>query len=436
MLRFPYRQVFGDPANEPGKPVRRRVPADGVLQRRDGHQERHEIRQPRAALHGGDQPMSPLDPELIGKLVFEPRWTAVTKLDVDARVIGTWDEDLVRDVAAARADRRAGAVRRPRRRRADGAAAARRWTPPDGKGAGFPAPFDGGATRPPGVHLHWAMPDALLRGELGDRHGQQPARRCPRCPTAGSCSGCSPRSAPPRSRCAAGCSRPTARSPSTWPTWPAGSATATPSGAPLDKAALTGTAGGAPTWAATYDSVLEPLRPPRPARRRGARSPPAASTATAPPTWSPAGGPTPPLDPLDAASNQGSLDALLHGLGWSAVAPWVDAPADQRSRDEVSRLRTSVSLRSARRFMTPEGTEPPATPHIAADAIRPLTSAVRSGLLEGAAAAYVTTPWWPHASLLHGASTACRSAPTPVRRSTTGRRRRRCGWRSAATTTT
>src|SRR5207244_3207610 len=32
--------------------------------------------------------------------------------------------------------------------------------------AEMPAPFDAGAAREPGVHLHWAMPDALLRGTL------------------------------------------------------------------------------------------------------------------------------------------------------------------------------------------------------------------------------------------------------------------------------
>ena len=39
------------PGQRAGQAGARRVPADGVLQHRDGHQERHEIRQPRAALH-------------------------------------------------------------------------------------------------------------------------------------------------------------------------------------------------------------------------------------------------------------------------------------------------------------------------------------------------------------------------------------------------
>ncbi len=344
--------------------------------------------------------MSPLDPELIGKLVFEPRWTAVTKLDVDARVIGTWDEDLVRDVRLLVPVDVQALVVGP----GGGEPMVRLGSPldaPDGKGAGFPAPFDGGAKRPPGVHLHWAMPDALVRGELATGTGSN-RLSLPALPD---------RWVVLRLLTPVGATQVAVRG---WvleadravavdlAEWPAASATATPSGAPLDKAALTGTAGGAPTWAATYDSVLDRFAMHDPLDDVATLAPGGVSgdcaTYVVAGWWS-----DPALDPLDAASNQGSMDALLHGLGWSAVAPWVDAPADQRARDEVSRLRTSVSLRSARRFRTTEGTEPPATPHIAADAIRPLTTAVRSGLLEGAAAAYVTTPWWPHASLLHGA---------------------------------
>jgi len=96
--------------------------------------------------------MSPMDPELIGKLVFEPRWTAVTKLDVDARVIGSWDEHLVRDVRLLVPVDVQALVVGP----GGGEPMVRLGSPldaPDGKGAGFPAPFDGGTKRPPGVHL-------------------------------------------------------------------------------------------------------------------------------------------------------------------------------------------------------------------------------------------------------------------------------------------
>ena len=77
--------------------------------------------------------------------------------------------------------------------RADGAPAARARRP-DGQGPGCPAPFDAGPPRP-GVHLHWAMPDALLRGTLAHRAART-GSTCRRCPTAGSCCGSSRREAP------------------------------------------------------------------------------------------------------------------------------------------------------------------------------------------------------------------------------------------------
>ena len=54
---------------------------------------------------------------------------------------------------------------------------------------GLPDPFDEGAPRPAGVHLHWAMPDALLRGTLRPSAPTAPrtGSRCRCCRTAGSC---------------------------------------------------------------------------------------------------------------------------------------------------------------------------------------------------------------------------------------------------------
>src|SRR5688572_8393803 len=42
--------------------------------------------------------------------------------------------------------------------------------------AGLPDPFDPGAPRESGVHLHWAMPDALLRGVLERKADGSPNR--------------------------------------------------------------------------------------------------------------------------------------------------------------------------------------------------------------------------------------------------------------------
>jgi hypothetical protein len=99
---------------------------------------------------------------------FSRRWAALAKLDVDVATIGTWDRSLPRDKRIlVPIDVQAFVV-------PDADAEA---TVPVAGGAGDPAPFDDGAPRPVGVHLHWAMPDALLRGAHveGARSATMPA---------------------------------------------------------------------------------------------------------------------------------------------------------------------------------------------------------------------------------------------------------------------
>src|SRR4051794_14392122 len=83
------------------------------------------------------------------------RWAALTKLDVDVNTIGTWDRGLPRDKRVlVPVDVQAMVVPD---------AGGEATVPISGTGAD-PEPFAAGAARPAGVHLHWAMPDALLRG--------------------------------------------------------------------------------------------------------------------------------------------------------------------------------------------------------------------------------------------------------------------------------
>ena len=65
---------------------------------------------------------------------------------------------------------------------------------------GMPDPFSEGVARPAGVHLHWAMPDALLRGTLEQRDDGAANRlgAAGACPTAGSCcASCAPKGREP-----------------------------------------------------------------------------------------------------------------------------------------------------------------------------------------------------------------------------------------------
>jgi hypothetical protein len=103
-----------------------------------------------------------LDP---GELVFNARWAAATKLDLDAGTIATWDRGLVRDSRLlVPIDVQALFV--PEGGDEPMVRLTSALNAPDGQGPGFPPPFTAGTARPAGVYLQWAPPDALLRGRL------------------------------------------------------------------------------------------------------------------------------------------------------------------------------------------------------------------------------------------------------------------------------
>ena len=381
--------------------------------------------------------MSPVDPgQFSSKLVFDPRWTAVTKLDLDPDVIGDLGRRASsRDVRllvpidvqalvvpAGRPRNRWCACRRPSTTRAGRAAASRRRST-----AGTPRP----ARRPPPL-------------------GHRPTRCC----GAGSRLGTdSNRLALPAL-------------PDRWVVL----RLLTPIGATQVVVRGLG-ARGRPGRAGRPGRLAggERRRPRRRARRSTAadahrhrrrrgdvgghlrlgratasrcttrsttspRSRPTASTVTARPTSSPAGGRTRRSTRSTRPRDQGSLDALLHGLGWSAVTPWVD-DADRPTVARRGRPSAVVGRPRVGRSRSSDdpGTEPPADAahRDGADAAddRPRCS---HGLVEGAAAAFFAKPWWPHASLLHGSVYGVPIAPAdpgddgrqPARRRNGARRAR------------
>ncbi|MDH5520721.1 MAG: hypothetical protein OEZ14_09340, partial [Acidimicrobiia bacterium] len=94
-------------------------------------------------------------PELVEKSVFHRNWAMISRIDLDRTSIETWDRYLDRNRRIfVPVDVQAFVV-------SDGDPEP---TVPVTGGPGDPAPFADGTTRPPGVHLHWALPDALLRG--------------------------------------------------------------------------------------------------------------------------------------------------------------------------------------------------------------------------------------------------------------------------------
>src|SRR5439155_140545 len=149
---------------EPGRAARRRVPPDRIDQ---GRGRRGHAIAGRAVRAGAV--VSEIDPAALREAIVSPRWTALTRADLDLASVGRWDPELLResrvlvpvDVQALYVP--AGSTEAMVRIQFA-------LTEPDGEPpAAAPDPFDPGQARPPRIHLHWAMPDALLRGPLATR---------------------------------------------------------------------------------------------------------------------------------------------------------------------------------------------------------------------------------------------------------------------------
>jgi hypothetical protein len=124
------------------------------------------------------------DPKRASELQTSVAWSVLTRIGLDAKALGTWDKDLLREPRILVPIDVQGLVVDAQ----DEAEAAVRLLSPLSPGASpelgvleGPVPFADGRPREPGVHLHWALPDSLLRGELRD---PDPPREEPR-PQAG-----------------------------------------------------------------------------------------------------------------------------------------------------------------------------------------------------------------------------------------------------------
>ncbi|BCJ75227.1 hypothetical protein CS0771_47710 [Catellatospora sp. IY07-71] len=98
--------------------------------------------------------MAAIDPRLAAKAVFDTRYADLVRSGVDAAGMHTWDPHLSRRTR----------VLVPVDVQAYVAVPGGEQTVPVTGGPDDPDPFAAGAVRPDGVHLHWALPDALLAG--------------------------------------------------------------------------------------------------------------------------------------------------------------------------------------------------------------------------------------------------------------------------------
>jgi hypothetical protein len=296
--------------------------------------------------------MSPPDPKRVEKAMVSAQWAGLVRLDLDLAGIGTWDSTLVRHPRLlVPVDLQALYVPKGGRERFVRLPFA--LTTPDGKEPEpMPEPFSEGEPRPAGVHLHWALPDSLLSGELkevGD--GSSNRLGLPALPDRWLVL----RIVVPR---AGASDRAVLRG---WvieadttrvvplEDWPEPAPPPSQSGKTLTARELTGSVGGTLNWTGVYDAV---------ANRFAFHDPldDLADTVSGGPLggmgsyivagwWS-----DKELDPLDAARNKAAFSQRLDSLGWHL-------PGDQEGGDATTGMalvdaarRESLGLRTAQRY--------------------------------------------------------------------------------------
>ncbi|WP_374566687.1 hypothetical protein [Ideonella sp.] len=283
---------------------------------------------------------------------------------------------------------------------------------------GFPPPFTAGQPRPAGVHLHWAMPDALLRGQLAQRtDGSANRLTLPLLPD---------RWVVLRLMLPLGATevvltgwvleadRAVAVPLGSWTEGGSASQSAVPAGAELTREQLTGTVGGSVSWAACYDAVLnrfafhDPLADVAALAPKGVDENCAAYLVAG--WWS-----DPALDPLDSARSNTSLHELLDRLRWRLLYEWGDEQWALQEQKAQFDLRKALGLTTAERWSSPRPFQAPdiglrkaaqqvsAFTPIASTFIEQPVLQANSVFASEAAHRYIAPSWQLRSSLLHGA---------------------------------
>jgi hypothetical protein len=360
-------------------------------------------------------------PETIREITRGKRFLAADRAQLDLAEIATWDDHLLREhrllvpidvqalyVQKGNAEKM---VRLPM------LLAGENGVDLDKAEDGMPEPFTEGKPRPAGVHLHWAMPDALLRGSLDTRDdGSKNRLALPVLPD---------RWVVLRIMLPQGATdavvtgwvleseRAVAVPLGSWTEGGAASQGAKALGVRLDKEDLTGTVGGSVSWAAVYDAVLnrfafyDPLDDLKQLAPNGVDQDCAAYLVAG--WWS-----DPAHDPLDAARNSDSLHELLDRLRWRQLAEWGDEQWASQQEKAQADLRKALGLTTSDRWSPPRPPSPVsgvpraqgmnAAPYVPIDktfmAQQALTAT--SAFATEANTRFVAPPWHLRASLLHG----------------------------------
>jgi len=376
----------------------------------------------RAAAAPGAAAAAPLrDAAQVRELLRGKRFLAADRAALDVREIATWDKFLLRehrllvpiDVQAlyVTPGSTEKMVRLPML-----------VAGPNGKAVenvedGMPDPFSAGAPRPAGVHLHWAMPDALLRGRMSETATTGANRLgLPVLPDRWVVLRLAlPRGA--RDVIVTGwvieADRAVAAPLGSWTEGGAASQAATPAGLALERTQLTGTAGGGLAWSAVYDAVLNRFALHDPLDDLAALAPQGIDedcvSYVVAGWWSEAA-----LDPLDRARSNDSLHELLDRLRWRLLYEWGDETwALERERQQFE-LRKALGLTTSERWSSPRpqpALKRAAKAARAARAYQPIDKtivteqklAISSVFAADAVARFTKPAWQLRSSLLHGA---------------------------------
>jgi hypothetical protein len=341
----------------------------------------------------------PIDDETVKTLVTDARWKTLVRAEEPLVSIVGWDRLLLRqprvlvpiDVQALYVPEGSDEtfVRLPFA-----------MTTPDGSDPEpMPAPFDEGTKRPPGVHLHWAMPDSLLDGTLSERdRGTENRLSLPPLPDRWVVL----RIAVPREASRAIVSGWVIEAGKTTVTpladWPAPDRARPPTGKTIAPDVLTGTVGGSLSWSGGYDAVAnrfafhDPLVDLRELAPRGVIGDFATYLVCG--WWF-----DPRLDPLDVARSKASLQARLDALRWRLTDDLEDRGAGVKKSAAKGKKQSATGLTSAVRYKALITESDPTT----GSEVKPAAISAIGGLFAESASHFaIAVAHDPYASLLHG----------------------------------
>ncbi len=348
--------------------------------------------------------MANFDNQTITKQLLGARWSALARTGLSLDAVGRFDTTLLRDTRVlVPIDVQALYV-------PAGSGEAMTRLPlaiaaPDGQAMPVATSYlADGPARPAGVHLRWAMPDALLRGSLGD-NGATNRLALPALPD---------RWVVLRVLAPKGSAVPKLRG---WvieadttrvvplEQWPAGAAAVTATGRSVPAEGLTGSCGGSLNWTGVYDATLnrfalhDPLDDLVALAPAGVEGDQVAYLVAG--WWS-----QPTLDPLDGAQTDSSLHERLRQLGWALIEDREDTEKQQQERRVLQDKQASVGLDVATRYATKavalQAGVRAAPTAAAATKLKPGLQQATAAFADRATAVIQTEPHWPRSSLLHG----------------------------------